>query len=106
MSTECGHRTKNHAQWPLILWGSKAASLSSGGIITPYRSKLRKSLASASDTPGPTASKQGVCHCVLFEFRDVWLLLPFVCLRGGRSSGAKPGVPKARRKAEPAPSIR
>src|SRR6266498_4279769 len=41
------------AQYPLILRGSSAESLSSGDIMTPYRSKLRKSLVKAKDTPGP-----------------------------------------------------
>src|SRR5205823_40941 len=41
------------AQYPLILRGKSAESLSSGGIMTPYRSKLRKSLVKAKDTPGP-----------------------------------------------------
>src|SRR5712691_4735370 len=41
------------AQYPSILRGKSAESLSSGGIITPYRSKLRKSLVKAKDTPGP-----------------------------------------------------
>src|ERR1043166_277085 len=41
------------AQYPLILRGSRAASLSSGGMMTPIRSKLRKSSVRAKDTPGP-----------------------------------------------------
>src|ERR1700758_2020028 len=41
------------AQEPLILRGNKAASLSSGDMMTPNRSKFRKSLVRASDTPGP-----------------------------------------------------
>src|SRR5205823_13133320 len=41
------------AQYPSILRGNRAESLSSGGMMTPYRSKLRKSLVKANDTPGP-----------------------------------------------------
>src|SRR5216683_3778918 len=41
------------AQYPPILLGKSAESLSSGGMMTPYRSKLRKSLVNANDTPGP-----------------------------------------------------
>ena len=33
--------------------GKRAASLSSGDMITPYRSNVRKSLVSARETPGP-----------------------------------------------------
>src|SRR5436190_10990667 len=41
------------AQYPSILRGKRAESLSSGDMMTPYRSKLRKSLVKANDTPGP-----------------------------------------------------
>src|SRR5438105_7869087 len=41
------------AQYPSIRRGKRAESLSSGGMMTPNRSKLRKSLVKANDTPGP-----------------------------------------------------
>ena len=40
-------------------------------MITPNRSKLRKSLVSASETPGPPRAEGGIREGVLFEFRHI-----------------------------------
>src|SRR6185503_15240565 len=51
------HGRCRSANRPLMRRGSSAASLSSGCITSPYRSNVRKSVVSASATPGPSLLK-------------------------------------------------
>jgi len=57
MSAQRRHGPVNHSPTSAESSRQQRRILSSGGIITPNRSKLRKSLVSASETPGPPAQR-------------------------------------------------
>ena len=74
LSGETGRWIK--AQWPLILCGRRAASLSSGCMITPYRSKVVKILRQRQSHTWPSTCICSVYDGVLVQFwniGDAWV---------------------------------
>lgn len=98
------------AQKPPILRGNKAASLSSGGMMTPRRSKLRKSFVNARETPGPPRAKE-VYAMVYCSSSGTYVILGSsmpqissgysrgLAIRVGSSSMRQPSIPLTERAA-------